>query len=76
MNSVAKIKDRLKEMMGSDARPLQITQVIKSDLAQVLKSYFELDEQSLTLKIEPQGDGYNVSFYAHAANIKALNYLR
>ena len=76
MNKAAKMQSRLKEMMGADARPLQIGQVVKSDLVSVLKDYFELDEHSLNLKIEANKEGYSVSFVVQANNIKALNYLR
>ena len=78
MNGAVRTQERLKEMLGSPIqnKPANIEAVIKSDITNVLRSYFILSDKSIEIKIEQQSNNFAINISAEATNIKAMNYLR
>lgn len=78
MNRAEILESRVKSVLSGDysKKSSMITDVIKSDVFNVLSNYFELDSDKLVINIEQSGEIYVIKMLAHAKNIKSVNYLR
>ena len=76
MNNLVVCEDRLKNMLVSDKRenPIRIERVLKSELINVMKNYFEISSEDLTLDILVRDDGkYDIQINVVSRAIKFAN---
>lgn len=76
MNNARKTENRLRDILAQTAskRPANLDEIIKSDIANVLKNYIEIAE--MAVQITQKGEGAVVHIVAKADSIKTINYLR
>ena len=76
MNNLVVCEDRLKNMLVSDKRenPIRIERVLKSELINVMKNYFEIASEDLVLDILVREDGkYDIQMNVVSRAIKFAN---
>lgn len=76
MNQVAKCEDRLKNVIVSDKRenPIRIERVLKAELYNVIRNYFEVSNDDIDLSIIIREDGrYDLQLNAKSRVIKIAN---
>jgi len=76
MNNIVVCENRLKNLLVSDKRenPIRIERVLKSELLNVLKNYFEVACEDLILDILVREDGkYDIQMNAVSRAIKIAN---
>ena len=76
MNNIAVCENRLKNIIISDKRenPVKIERVLKSELLNVLKNYFELTSEDIDLSIMIRDDGkYGILLNAISRHIRIAN---
>lgn len=69
---------RLKKLLYNDYLniPNSAFSVLKSDIIKLLGSYFDLIDDSVSLKVETDGDGnFTIDVHAEAAHVKELKIL-
>ena len=73
------IEDRILSCLNADKKktPNGVSELVKADILNVLKSYFDVKETDTLVKIEPQSDGgYSIKMVSKANFIKPINILR
>ena len=73
------IENRILSCLNVDKKktPNGVSELVKADIINVLKSYFDVNESDTLVKIEAQNDGgYSIKMVSKANFIKPINILR
>ena len=76
MNSLIKCENRLKNIIVSDKRenPCRIEKILKSELINIVKNYFEICSDEVDLSILIRDDGrYSIQLNVLSRSIKFAN---
>ena len=68
-------EERLKNVLGSDKNqnPEKMKKIIKSEVFYILKDYFELDSDDLSVNIDMENNKYSVKILFVSNTIKLAN---
>ncbi len=73
------IEDRILSCLNVDKKktPSGVSELVKADIINVLKSYFDINESDTLIKIDSCVDGsYSIKMVSKANFIKPINILR
>lgn len=74
---IVKGEERLRQVLIYDKSSINIEQVLKSDLLDVLNNYMDLNSDELKLKIDVDKFGFfEIKIYARTRRLKELSAVR
>lgn len=62
--------------IDQNQKSAMIYEVVKSDIFNVLQSYFCIEKDKIDFEIDFDGDKFAIKLFAYAGKVKSLNYLQ